>query len=104
MWSLSGGNQQRVVLARELDCGPKVLVASQPTHGLDVGAIEYVTERLRDVAAGGVGVLLISTEIEEILALADRVLVIYRGRIVGEMARAEVDLEQLGILMGGVAA
>jgi simple sugar transport system ATP-binding protein len=104
MWSLSGGNQQRVVLARELASRPKVLVAAQPTRGLDVGAIEYVTDQLRDAAAAGVGVLLISTEIEEIIALADRVVVIYRGRIVGEMARAEVDVEQLGILMGGVAA
>jgi simple sugar transport system ATP-binding protein len=103
MWSLSGGNQQRLVLARELSRRPKVLVAAQPTRGLDVGGIEYVTGKLRSAADTGVGVLLLSTEIEEILTLADRVLVIHRGRIVGEMARAEVDLEQLGILMGGAA-
>jgi simple sugar transport system ATP-binding protein len=102
--SLSGGNQQRVVLARELSRSPDVLVAAQPTRGLDVGAIEYMTSRLRRVAASGVGVLLISTELEEILELSDRVAVIHRGRIVGQMARSEVDLERLGLLMGGQAA
>lgn len=101
--SLSGGNQQRVVLARELSLSPIVLVAAQPTHGLDVGAIEYMSTRIREVAASGVGVLLISTELEEIVALSDRIAVIHRGRIVGEMARADVDLERLGLMMGGQA-
>jgi simple sugar transport system ATP-binding protein len=101
MRSLSGGNQQRVVLARELSRDPVVLVAAQPTHGLDVGAIEYVTAQLRAAAQRGVAVLLISTELEEILSLAHRVAVIYRGRIVGSMDRADVDLETLGLLMGG---
>ncbi len=100
LWSLSGGNQQRVVLARELSHRPKVLVAAQPTRGLDVGAIEYMAERLRAAASSGVGVLLISTELEEILELADRIVVLYRGRLVGEMTRADVDLERLGLLMG----
>ena len=104
LWSLSGGNQQRVVLARELAFDPVVLVAAQPTHGLDVGAIEYMTERLREAAAAGLGILLISTELEEILALAHRIVVLSRGRIVGEMTRDSVDLEQLGLLMGGVPA
>ncbi len=104
MWSLSGGNQQRVVLARELSINPAVLVAAQPTRGLDVGAIEYVSARLREAAAAGTGILLISTELEEILDLAHRIVVISRGRVVGEMARGSVDLEQLGLLMGGVAA
>jgi ABC-type uncharacterized transport system ATPase subunit len=99
--SLSGGNQQRVVLARELSRNPVVLVASQPTRGLDVGAIEYMSKRLRAVADAGVGVLLISTELEEILELSDRIAVIHRGRIVGEMARGDVDLERLGLMMGG---
>jgi general nucleoside transport system ATP-binding protein len=102
--SLSGGNQQRVVLARELSRNPRVLVASQPTRGLDVGAIEYMTARLRAVAESGVAVLLVSTELEEILDLSDRVVVIHRGRVVGEMARDEVDLERLGLMMGGQAA
>jgi simple sugar transport system ATP-binding protein len=102
--SLSGGNQQRVVLARELGRSPRVLVASQPTRGLDVGAIEYMTSRLRQAAASGTAVLLISSELEEILELADRVAVIHRGRIVGEMARADVDVDRLGLMMGGQAA
>jgi simple sugar transport system ATP-binding protein len=100
-WSLSGGNQQRVVLARELSYSPKVLVAAQPTRGLDVGAIEWMTDRLRQVADSGVGVMLISNELEEILQLSDRVVVLFRGRIVGEMDRADVDLEELGLLLGG---
>jgi len=102
--TLSGGNQQRVVLARELSRSPVVLVAAQPTRGLDVGAIEYMTSRLRAVANAGVGVLLISTELEEILELSDRVAVIHRGRIVGEMSRHDVDLERIGLMMGGQAA
>ena len=103
-WSLSGGNQQRVVLARELSYSPKVLVAAQPTRGLDVGAIEWMTGRLREVADSGVGVLLISSELEEILQLSDRVAVLFRGRIIGEMGRADVDLEELGLLLGGAGA
>ncbi len=102
-WSLSGGNQQRVVLARELSGNPKVLVAAQPTRGLDVGAIEWMSNRLRQVADSGVGVLLISSELEEILQLSDRVAVLFGGRIVGEVNRGQVDLEQLGMLMGGAA-
>jgi ABC-type uncharacterized transport system ATPase subunit len=101
MWSLSGGNQQRVVLARELSHEPRVLVAAQPTRGLDVGAIEYMSSQLRAAAEGGVGVLLISTELEEILDLADRIVVISNGRIVGEMQRDEVDVAALGLMMGG---
>ncbi len=101
MWTLSGGNQQRVVMARELSHSPKVLVAAQPTHGLDVGAIEYMSEQLRSAAQSGVGVLLISTELEEILDLSDRIIVIFNGRIVGEMAKGDVDVDRLGMLMGG---
>ena len=104
MWSLSGGNQQRVVLARELSHDPRVLVAAQPTRGLDVGAIEYMSGRLKATAAAGVAVLLISTELEEILDLSDRVVVMSRGRAVGEMPRGHIDLDRLGLLMGGVAA
>jgi simple sugar transport system ATP-binding protein len=101
---LSGGNQQKVVLARELAGDPKVLVVAQPTRGLDVGAIEYLTERVYDAAKSGIAVLLISTELEEILTLAHRVAVIHRGAVVGEMNRAEVDVERLGLMMGGQAA
>ena len=102
MWSLSGGNQQRVVLARELAQRPKVLVAAQPTRGLDVGAIEYMNDRLTSAAADGVAVLLISNELEEVLDLSNRIVVMHSGRIVGGMERADVDLEELGLLMGGV--
>jgi general nucleoside transport system ATP-binding protein len=104
LWSLSGGNQQRVVLARELALHPRALVAAQPTRGLDVGAIEYMGDRLRQVARDGVGVLLISSELEEILELSHRIVVMHRGRIVGEMPRSSADLERIGLLMGGVAA
>ena len=103
IWSLSGGNQQRVVLARELSHDPRVLVAAQPTRGLDVGAIEYMTSQLRAAADNGVAVLLISTELEEILDLADRIIVISNGRIVGEMRRDEVDLAELGLMMSGAS-
>ena len=102
--SLSGGNQQRVVLARELSHRPKVLVAAQPTRGLDVGAIEYMSARLRRAADEGIAVVLISTELEEILHLSDRIVVMSRGAVIGELARAEATAERLGLLLGGVAA
>ena len=102
--SLSGGNQQRAVLARELSRKPTVLVAAHPTRGLDVGAMEYVTGCLQRVAESGVGVLLISSDLEEILHLSHRIAVIHRGRIIGEMRRTELDVEQLGMMMGGQAA
>ncbi|MDX2382204.1 MAG: ABC transporter ATP-binding protein, partial [Acidimicrobiia bacterium] len=76
---------------------------AQPTRGLDVGAIEYMSDRLEAAAADGVAVLLISSELEEILDLSHRVVVMHSGRIVGGMDRADVDLEQLGMMMGGVA-
>jgi simple sugar transport system ATP-binding protein len=101
MFSLSGGNQQRVVLARELSTKPAVLVAAQPTRGLDVGAIEFMTNRLRQAAEDGVAVLLISSELEEILDLAHRVVVISDGRVIGEMDRADADLDRIGLLLGG---
>jgi simple sugar transport system ATP-binding protein len=102
--SLSGGNQQRVVLARELSQRPAVLVAAQPTRGLDVGAIEYMSTRIRQAAESGIGVLLISTELEEILHLSDRIVVLSRGAVIGELPVAEATTERLGLLLGGVAA
>src|SRR5262249_12834289 len=84
---LSGGNLQKVVLAREFSSRPKLLVAASPTRGLDVGAIETVHAFLREAAADGVAVLLISEDLDEILALADRIAVMYEGAIVGETAR-----------------
>jgi simple sugar transport system ATP-binding protein len=103
MRSLSGGNQQRVVVARELAGSPTAVVAVQPTRGLDVGAIEYIGARLRAAAEDGVGVLLISSELEEILHLAHRILVMQGGRIVGGLSRADADLERIGLMMGGIA-
>ena len=102
--ALSGGNQQRVVLARELSKDPSVLVASQPTQGLDIEGIEDVWRRLREAATRGVAVLVISSDLDEIVALADRVAVISRGAIVGELARHELNHERLGLMMGGQSA
>ncbi|GAA3410148.1 ABC transporter ATP-binding protein [Streptosporangium vulgare] len=101
---LSGGNRQRVVLARELSARPAVLVAARPSHGLDVGATEDMYRRLRDAAAGGVAVLLISTELEEVMTLASRIAVISSGRITGVLPTVEATAERLGMLVGGVAA
>jgi general nucleoside transport system ATP-binding protein len=98
--SLSGGNQQKCVIARELAEEPKVTIAAQPTRGLDVGAIEFVHRQLLEQRAAGRGVLLVSLELEEIRALADRVLVIYEGRIVGEFS-PEATEEELGVAMTG---
>jgi simple sugar transport system ATP-binding protein len=98
---LSGGNLQKVVLAREFSGQPKVLVAASPTRGLDVGAIETVHAYLREAAASGVGVLLISEDLDEILELADRVLVMYEGRILGEFAAERANVEEIGLLMAG---
>jgi simple sugar transport system ATP-binding protein len=104
VWTLSGGNQQRVVLARELSRSTPVLVVAQPTQGLDVGAMESVWTRLREAADRGVAVLVISSDVDEILELSDRVAVIFGGRILGEMERSAVDTDRLGLLMGGVAS
>jgi general nucleoside transport system ATP-binding protein len=98
--ALSGGNQQKIVLAREIDLNPKVLIAAQPTRGLDVGAIEFVHRRLVEQRDSGRAVLLVSLELEEILSLSDRILVIYEGRIVGEFPPTATE-EELGLAMTG---
>jgi ABC-type uncharacterized transport system ATPase subunit len=98
--ALSGGNQQKVVLAREIDRNPKVLVAAQPTRGLDVGAIEFVHRRLVGERDEGRAVLLVSLELDEILSLSDRILVMYEGAIVGEFT-PDVSEEELGVAMTG---
>ena len=104
MSSLSGGNQQKVVLARELALDPlQFLLAAQPTRGLDVGAVESVYAEIRRACQRGAGVLLISSELDELLAVADRVLVIYRGRIVGELPGGPAHRDQIGTLMSGHA-
>ena len=99
--SLSGGNKQKVVLARELSRDVKVVVASQPTRGLDVGSIEFVHERILAERASGRAILLISTELDEVIALADRIAVIYRGEILG-VVEPSVTREKLGLMMAGV--
>lgn len=101
MDSLSGGNQQKVVLARELGLKPHVLVADQPTRGLDVGAIEYIHQLLLESRRDGVGILLISTELDEIMRLSDRIVVMFEGRITYEVAAAKADIEKIGLAMAG---
>jgi general nucleoside transport system ATP-binding protein len=98
--ALSGGNQQKVVVAREVERDPRVLLAAQPTRGLDVGAIEFVHRRLVEERDQGRAILLVSLELDEILSLADRILVIYEGRIVGEYG-PDATAEELGIAMTG---
>jgi simple sugar transport system ATP-binding protein len=98
--ALSGGNQQKVVIAREVHRDPRVLVAAQPTRGLDVGAIEFVHRRLVEQRDAGKAVLLISLELDEVLSLADRILVIYEGDIVGEFPPS-VSEQELGLAMTG---
>ena len=100
---LSGGNQQKVVLARELSREVELLVVSQPTRGVDVGSVEFIHERLVEERNSGKAVLLISTELDEVLALADRIAVMYRGKIVG-IVDANTDRAKLGQMMAGVAA
>lgn len=99
--NLSGGNQQKMIIAREVDRNPDLLIAAQPTRGLDVGAIEYTHQRLIQQRDAGKGVLLVSLDLDEILAIADRILVIYEGEIVGEMLAAEATEQELGLMMAG---
>ena len=99
--TLSGGNQQKVVVARELQAGPKLVIASQPTRGLDVGATEYIHEVLIALRDAGIAVLLVSAELDEILNLADRIAVIYDGQIVAIKAPGEATPTELGLLMAG---
>jgi general nucleoside transport system ATP-binding protein len=101
MRQLSGGNQQKTVLARELHRQPKLLIASQPTRGLDVGAMEYVYRRLIEHKTEGGATLLVSTELEEVLSLADRIAVIVDGRFLRILEAGDVDPEVLGLLMAG---
>ena len=100
---LSGGNIQKVLLARELSGNPRVLVASSPTSGLDVAATDAVRGLLLEAADRGVGILLISEDLEEIFALADRIAVLYNGRITGILDRRQADIEQIGMMMAGAA-
>jgi simple sugar transport system ATP-binding protein len=99
--TLSGGNQQKVIIAREFFHARRLLVLSQPTRGLDVGSIQYIHRQVVAKRDEGVAVLLNSSELDEVLALADRIAVIYRGRIVGMVERADASRELIGLLMAG---
>jgi general nucleoside transport system ATP-binding protein len=98
----SGGNQQKLVLAREIAHEPKVLLVGQPTRGVDIGAIEFIHRELVKARDRGCAVLVVSVELDEILSLADRILVMFAGRIVGEVAADRADERALGLMMAGV--
>jgi general nucleoside transport system ATP-binding protein len=100
--NLSGGNIQKLILARELSRKPQVLIASQPTRGVDIGASEYIHQRLLEQRETGTATVLISEDLDEILALSDRIAVIYEGKIVGIVDRKAAKIEQLGLMMAGV--
>jgi general nucleoside transport system ATP-binding protein len=99
--NLSGGNQQKVVVAREMSRNRKLLIAAQPTRGVDVGAIEFIHRNIVDLRDKGAAVLLVSTELDEILQLSDRILVMFRGQIVGEVSAEDANLETVGLWMAG---
>ena len=99
--NLSGGNLQKLILGRELARRPELLLAAQPTRGLDVGATEYIRQELMRARDQGTAILLISEDLDEILSLSDRILVMYEGQIVGELSCEEADIETLGLMMGG---
>ncbi len=101
MSSLSGGNQQKVIVAREFNRDVKLVVASQPTRGIDVGSIEYVHARIVEKRDEGAGVLIVSSELDEVVALSDRLLVMYRGRIVGEFDPDKATTTEIGLAMLG---
>ncbi len=100
--ALSGGNQQKVVVAREFSRPIKLLIVAQPTRGLDVGSIEFIHKRIIEQRDAGVAVLLVSAELDEIMALSDRIAVMYRGKIVATVDSKTATREQLGLLMAGV--
>ena len=100
--ALSGGNQQKFVVGRELDDDPKVLIASQPTRGIDIGAQALIWDKLRETRDSGLGVLLISADLEELIGLSDRIIVIYQGKFVAELDPNTITPEELGAYMTGL--
>ena len=98
---LSGGNQQKIVVAREVDKLPKLLIAVQPTRGVDIGASEFIHQQIIKAKEQGTAVLLISTELSEINLLSDRIAVIYKGSIVGEMDKNDFEESKIGLMMAG---
>ena len=100
--SLSGGNQQKLQLARELTRGTRLVIAEQPSRGVDIGAIEAIHRILVEMRDSGRGVFVISADLDEIFSLSDRILVMYRGHIVADLVADDTDLEEVGRLMGGL--
>ena len=100
--NFSGGNQQKIILSRELNENPKVLLVGQPTRGVDIGAIEFIHQRLIDMRDRGAAILLVSVELDEVLSLSDRIIVMFDGKIVGEKENKNVTDRELGLLMAGV--
>jgi simple sugar transport system ATP-binding protein len=100
--SFSGGNQQKLVLAREMEHDPDLLLVGQPTRGVDIGAIEFIHKRLIAMRDAGKAVLLVSVELDEILSLSDRILVMFDGTLTGELSAAEADERRIGLLMAGI--
>ncbi|MCL6527799.1 MAG: ABC transporter ATP-binding protein [Thermaceae bacterium] len=100
----SGGNAQKIIVGRELSRKPKVLVAAQPTRGVDIGAIEFIHDNIVNARDQGMGVLLVSADLNEVRSLSDRILVMFEGRIMGELAADEATEEKLGLLMAGIAS
>jgi simple sugar transport system ATP-binding protein len=101
--TLSGGNMQKLILAKVLSRSPKVLIAAQPTSGLDVGATEFITEKLREQRRLGVGIILISSDLNEITSMSDRIVCIFEGKIMGILPAATAELKEIGLMMGGVS-
>jgi general nucleoside transport system ATP-binding protein len=99
--ALSGGNQQKLIVAREFDIKPRLVLVAQPTRGVDIGATEFIHRKLIELRDGGTAVLLVSAELDEVLSLSDRVIVLYEGRIVGEVDPREVSEEEIGLMMTG---
>jgi simple sugar transport system ATP-binding protein len=101
--NLSGGNIQKLIMARELSRQPKVLIAAQPTRGVDIGATEYIHQRLLMQRDAGTAILLISEDLDEIMSLSDRIAIIYEGAIIGVVARGQATVEQIGLMMAGIS-
>ena len=99
--SLSGGNIQKMIIARELHTGPKVLLVAQPTRGVDIGAAEYIHERILAARTSGAAIIVISEDLDEVLGLSDRVVVMFDGNVQGVLAREDCTIDRLGLLMAG---
>jgi len=99
--SYSGGNAQKLIVAREIERGPRVLIAAQPTRGVDIGAIEFIHQQVIAARDAGLAVLLVSADLNEVMSLSDRILVLHEGRVMGEVRADEATAERLGLMMAG---